>query len=558
MYIRRYSNFVKVKRINESIALFEAVLNIDKNIVDVLDQMVSDKNADEKYKIIAGTIKSGIGQDYKSNRYDQVSLSSDNKNFSVKSGKQTNTQSISKVIRTTLMAINPNFFKDNSQIKDDTIQKFADYIIGKMSISAPSGDTETKIVTGEEIKFWYDRKNMKNKTGSELSKSCMASNYKLNFMDFYVKNKNISLVVKLDADKKLIGRALLWKLESSSEGNEYFLDRRYCNENSDEEFLYNWVKSQPGYSKTGKRESKALSSNTSDEMVVKLDVAITKTYPYVDTMKYLYIKYENGNLINEGFLSNKKMGEGNKNEFVGIVEYPGHKIFVLQDTEGCRKSLDPEDRHLNSKGITKIITGLNKQIDVSEYDKPLGDAKSVINLLNFFKKSGDLASMFDIKITDDDVEDEGYEKFDNSTLVKPGLNVKMVNSYSGDRDSVKYMCLRAYDVSKLMDDREFAEIVEKISTMYMLEHKKLMTEIDLIILGRLDEVKSSEVYYVGADNLRYEKDSDSDDLDTDNLPKLTSEQKEERANELLVKLSKNDEALKLRQELIKLAPMLRG
>jgi hypothetical protein len=75
----------------------------------------------------------------------------------------------------------------------------------------------------------------------------------------------------------------------------------------------------------------------------------------------------------------------------------------------------------------------------------------------------------------------------------------------------------------------------------MPEDKKLMTELDLIILGKLDGVDRSKVYYLDFQNFRYNSDYEKG---------ISSAERWEIANEILKKNSKNDEALELRNKLI--------
>lgn len=81
---------------------------------------------------------------------------------------------------------------------------------------------------GEDIKKWYLNKN-NVKGGGELNNSCMQYASCSNFLDFYVKNSNkVSLIImkRNKDDDKIIGRALLWKLDDPD--NRYFMDRVYC------------------------------------------------------------------------------------------------------------------------------------------------------------------------------------------------------------------------------------------------------------------------------------------------------------------------------------------
>ena len=562
MYIKKFLNFSKSRKVLESLKLFEAVLNIDDSVQGVLDEFISDKSEDPKFSKIALSIKNALGNDYKSNRYDMVDFSNDRKLLQVKTGKQTNTQGVAKVIRTILMAIDQDFFKSNPDIKDDTIQKFADKFIGRIpKETTTSNEGEFKIVSGDDIKFWYDRKNMKIKSRSELDKSCMAQGYKLGFIDFYCQNSSIKLVIKLDTDGKLVARALLWKLESCSDKKSWFLDRCYCNDNSDEEAVYEWLKSNPEYTNLNRRDSKKINAGSGCIMTVKLDKTIVKYYPYLDTFKFLYVKYEDDKLLDQGFLSNKNSNESDIHyqtseiesesaiEFwkkvnpkrVSDIQDGSYKIFRLQSTEGLRKAINPEDEKFNNKNQIKIISGLN--IDTEDYDKPLGDAKTIIRAMDKFKQSGDFSSLFKLDVidSDQDFDKDKFSLFQDSTYIGPEISVDVIGR---SESFFKHLSLRAYDVSKqdIWND-ELSKIYDiiKINRVNIPEDKKIMTELDLIILGKLDKVDKSKVYYLDFQDLKYSRIP---------VEGISGDKRLEMTNEILNKNSKNDEALKLRNKII--------
>lgn len=537
MYIKKFLNFSKSRKVLESLKLFEAVLNIDDSVQAVLDEFTLDESEDPKFSKIALSIKNALGNDYKSNRYDMVNFSNDRKLLQVKTGKQTNTQGVAKVIRTILVATDQDFFKANPDIKDDTIQKFADKFIGRIpKETTTSNEGGFEIVSGDDIKFWYDRKNMKIKSRSELDKSCMAQGHKLGFIDFYCQNSSIKLVIKLDTDRKLVARALLWKLESCSHKKSWFLDRCYCNDNSDEEAVYEWLKSNTEYTNLNRRDSKKINASSGSIMTVKLDKTIVKYYPYLDTFKFLYVKYEDDKLLDQGILSNK-----NSNESGIDIQDESYKIFRLQSTEGLREAINPQDKKFNNKNQIKIISGIN--IDTEDYDKPLGDAKTIIRAMDKFKQSGDFSSLFKLEVIDSeqDFDKDKFSLFQDSTYLSPEMSVDVIG---GSESFFKHLSLRAYDVSKqdIWND-ELSKIYDiiKINRVDIPGDKKIMTELDLIILGKLDKVDKSKVYYLDFQDLKHSRSP------VDGIP---SDKRLEMTIEILNKNSKNDEALKLRNEII--------
>lgn len=537
MYIKKFLNFSKSRKVLESLKLFEAVLNIDDSVKAVLDEFTLDETEDPKFSKIALSIKNALGNDYKSNRYDMVDFSNDRKLLQVKTGKQTNTQGVAKVIRTILVATDQDFFKANPDIKDDTVQKFADKFIGRIpKETTTSNEGGFEIVSGDDIKFWYDRKNMKIKSRSELDKSCMAQGHKLGFIDFYCQNSSIKLVIKLDTDRKLVARALLWKLESCSDKKSWFLDRCYCNDNSDEEAVYEWLKSNTEYTNLNRRDSKKINAGSGSIMTVKLDKTIVKYYPYLDTFKFLYVKYEDDKLLDQGILSNKNSKESDID-----IQNESYKIFRLQSTEGLREAINPQDEKFNNKNQIKIISGIN--IDTEDYDKPLGDAKTIIRAMDKFKQSADFSSLFKLDVIDSeqDFDKDKFSLFQDSTYLSPEMSVDVIGR---SESFFKHLSLRAYDVSKqdIWND-ELSKIYDiiKINRVNIPGDKKIMTELDLIILGELDKVDKSKVYYLDFQDLKHSKGP------VDGIP---SDKRLEMTIEILNKNSKNDEALKLRNEII--------
>lgn len=110
----------------------------------------------------------------------------------------------------------------------------------------------------------------------------------------------------------------------------------------------------------------------------------------------------------------------------------------------------------------------------------------------------------------------------------------------------KHLSLRAYDVSKqdIWND-ELSKIYDiiKIDRVNIPADKKIMTELDLIILGELDKVDKSKVYYLNFQDLKYSRSP------VDGIP---SDKGLEMVNEILNRISKNDEALELRNKILSL------
>jgi hypothetical protein len=161
-----------------------------------------------------------------------------------------------------------------------------------------------KVVEGEEIKKWYNQKNYYTVNGNQIGtlwNSCMRYENRLKFLDLYLKNPNIKMLVMLqqiDDDWYVRSRALLWdgveitKDYSNSLPNQIkVMDRIYSVFDSDVNTFKKWA-NENGY--IPKFEQNAKSHQFFDikgEVVrlcckVKLESAHLSYYPYLDTFPF--------------------------------------------------------------------------------------------------------------------------------------------------------------------------------------------------------------------------------------------------------------------------------
>jgi hypothetical protein len=484
-YLKRYNDF-----------LLEAVLNIDTSLIDKLRSYEKRDDVPDTWKKISSLVLQFVGKDSIKNRFDMVSIDSDSsKKLLVKTGKQNNSQSIAKVIRNILISYNVNL--EEYQIKDDTIQKFSDDLIGKIeSISESKGDI--KIVSGDDIKYWYNSENNEKVKNTELYQSCMRG--KMDQLDIYSKNPdNIKLLIKLNSDGKLVARALLWKLDYSSKGYDWFLDRVYFNNSTDKSLLFNWIKSQSGYENINRKVDNF--ELIDDLMIVNLKNVLFDSYPYVDSFQ-LYVNRENDKFINDGFFSNvsifmrhPRFDELNK-------KITNHIEFDCKKVDGFIKSADQEFNlgKLDLDGI-KLIKDFSDNIkkDMLPIDEPLNELRNRINIINTLYDTNDVNSVFklvDIKSSDNLGEDfrelDMGDNFYVSGDFKPDKNF---NGYESD-SSFKGMRFILYDITDLLNNDKIKEIVENVvPDTLKVNGKTYMTELDCIIIGIYDEVKKSEKYF---------------------------------------------------------------
>lgn len=155
-----------------------------------------------------------------------------------------------------------------------------------------------EIVSGDDIAFWYNSDNYKERSGT-LGNSCMAQ--KRNIFNIYVKNPDVCRLVILREGDKILGRSLVWKFESiyngageKFEGVEYFMDRQYTIKDSDVNKFRNFAKEQGWIYKTNNNHHSFTNiTYNGNEMNVDMVVQVGRfggdydysRYPYMDTFR---------------------------------------------------------------------------------------------------------------------------------------------------------------------------------------------------------------------------------------------------------------------------------
>jgi len=151
---------------------------------------------------------------------------------------------------------------------------------------------EFRLVNGEDIHKYYQMKNYYSSHGA-LGGSCMADEGKSTFRVYTENPKKVQLLILIDGDGKIHGRALVWKLKESPCEAKYFMDRVYTNADSDVIKFKNFAE-EKGFLYKLKNNSyiddnvKFMYKGKSlmGEVKVKLDGNF-KNYPFIDTMCFL-------------------------------------------------------------------------------------------------------------------------------------------------------------------------------------------------------------------------------------------------------------------------------
>jgi hypothetical protein len=158
-------------------------------------------------------------------------------------------------------------------------------------------DYQFKIVKGRDILEYYHGSSYYNSNGS-LGVSCMKYDNCQDYLGIYTKNKNIiEMLVALNSDGRLIGRALLWK-----QGDKKIMDRIYTINDEDFQFSFKkWADENGYWYKKEQKWNNTLFFKTRDkimceEISIQLDNFDFEYYPYLDTFKF--IDFKTGKLYN--------------------------------------------------------------------------------------------------------------------------------------------------------------------------------------------------------------------------------------------------------------------
>jgi hypothetical protein len=190
----------------------------------------------------------------------------------------------------------------NNLIKDELPSdfKFNDKDIEEFVNLYKSSDLNSlkqfKLVSGDNISKWYDEDKYANQKGT-LGGSCM-KDVKSSFFEIYTQNNKVCrLLILVDKNNKLLGRALVWKLYESPCEAEYFMDRVYVSNDSDVNRFINYAKENKWLYKykmsADLKESVLFYYNeipTIGKIVVKLKESVFLKYPFLDTLCFLNSK----------------------------------------------------------------------------------------------------------------------------------------------------------------------------------------------------------------------------------------------------------------------------
>lgn len=166
----------------------------------------------------------------------------------------------------------------------DEIQKFSILFRNVQSKT----NIHFKVIYGPNIRHYYHHDSYSRESGS-LGSSCMKYDVCQDYLDLYVHNSHIiKMLVALDDDNKLIGRALLW-----DDGKTKIMDRIYTIDDDTYQFtLKQWADNNGYWYKREQRWNNTLYFETKGKVMFEkiefqLDKFVFNNYPYLDTFKFI-------------------------------------------------------------------------------------------------------------------------------------------------------------------------------------------------------------------------------------------------------------------------------
>jgi hypothetical protein len=152
-----------------------------------------------------------------------------------------------------------------------------------------------EIVKGEDIRRYYLHTNYNSQNGS-LGNSCMKYRRCQSYLDIYVQNSNVSMLI-LNGTHGILGRAIMWV----DTKDRKIMDRIYTNNSADEELFKEYAKKNEFYYKAS-QDYVAMGYLMLNDDVIKDPDDITimvqldekgvdyDYYPFMDTVKFMNIE----------------------------------------------------------------------------------------------------------------------------------------------------------------------------------------------------------------------------------------------------------------------------
>ena len=322
MIKRKYSDFLLYN-------LMESVMTSTTEMLELLSGLSSsDYIAEYLYNLIRNSkdIKTNVNYlGLSPDKNDEFLFLPDNQyQRFISKGEDVSKRTMSKISIGRMIG---QIFRDNNitTVPDKDIERFVNRFKSAWNRKHGIINRKIQIVNGDSIKKWYNETNYL--TGkSTLGSSCMRYDRCEPYLDIYAKNPDKCQLVILTEDDKLIARALFWTLDKCSLSKiKYYLDRIYVENDSDYDFVQNWVYENLGDKNGDESIASYYASDMPNNMRVNLKQVAFNLYPYADTMMYVYKKLENGVPTESGFISNYFDGDDVPDNYI---------VYQIRDTSG--------------------------------------------------------------------------------------------------------------------------------------------------------------------------------------------------------------------------------
>jgi len=174
------------------------------------------------------------------------------------------------------------FQNQNIKVPNNVIEYFTNKLKGMYTFTG-----KITVVSGSYIRDWYDGNTYATYNTESLGNSCMRHNTCQDYFDIYTENDDkVKMIIALDDENMLIGRAILWDTDSHG----LFCDRIYGTQMTIEA-IKSYAKKLGAYTKYKQSYSDSTIISTTGEAINE-DITITlnkggfQHYPYMDTLKY--------------------------------------------------------------------------------------------------------------------------------------------------------------------------------------------------------------------------------------------------------------------------------
>jgi len=274
--------------------LFESILNIDSDFNEIISKLSNNRIAKEILDFYTNSvdIKTNINYIKPAKNNDDINFINDTQVDRLKLSnidpfdRAKNVAKIGRSIRQILV-------NNNVIVTDQEIEKFVNLYKNAWDKKYSKLSEGFYLMKGEAIRDWYLESNYVS-GGGVLNNSCMRYESTQSFLDIYVDNPEVcQLLILIDDSKKLLGRAILWKIDSPK-SVRYYLDRVYTRHDNDIEKFIDWFKDFLNIDKDDNKFP-AFSVNRRDFNGEMLKVKLKKTrfdkYPYMDT--FVILEYDN-------------------------------------------------------------------------------------------------------------------------------------------------------------------------------------------------------------------------------------------------------------------------